>query len=366
MKKEFVFLLLWLWGADSMEAQQVSLLSNKFRTDYVLERQEMSASQFCIQDNEGVWSLENVESLGEPFPVSFALKDDSLMQIERGGRTLFHQQQNGLEIIGVEDNQTIITYDMPEKWLHHPIALGDSVCGFFNGTGKYCDRIFLRRFGTYWTKADAEGKLVLPTGDTLKNVIRLHTERYVSTITAPIDTIAYKIPSFNTDSIINNMAKDTCQIKESIYRWYTDNNHCPVLEVKITQQQERIFKREVFYFAHDFQNQIIQDDMADKSMQSIYKDLTSLNSEDKKPGILYHITKEKGNARVTIRYDLYQPMKIKLILADLRGYVFQQLEDDNAAGSGYSMSLNTSGLRKGQYIIYIIAGNKKYIEKFNI
>lgn len=58
MKKEFVFLLLWLWGADSMEAQQVSLLSNKFRTDYVLERQEMFASQFCIQDNEGVWSLE--------------------------------------------------------------------------------------------------------------------------------------------------------------------------------------------------------------------------------------------------------------------------------------------------------------------
>jgi hypothetical protein len=83
-----------------------------------------------------------------------------------------------------------------------------------------------------------------------------------------------------------------------------------VLEVKITQQQERIFKREVFYFAHDFQNQIIQDDMADKSMQSIYKDLTSLNSEDKKPGILYHITKEKGNARVTIRYDLYRRTRI--------------------------------------------------------
>jgi hypothetical protein len=42
--------------------------------------------------------------------------------------------------------------------------------------------LITRRYGTYKTKADAAGKIVLPQGDTLRNVLRLHTERYVGTI----------------------------------------------------------------------------------------------------------------------------------------------------------------------------------------
>ena len=69
---------------------------------------------------------------------------------------------------------------------------------------------------------------------------------------------------------------------------------------------------------------------------------------------------------MNINYDLDIPMRVKVVLADIRGYVFQQLEEEHEAGYGYNLSLNTNGLRKGQYIIYINGGNNKYIEKFKL
>ena len=362
MKKGFVILLLWLWGFVGMEAQQISLLCNKFCANDVLERREMSATQFSIQAADGVWSLENVEPLGKPFPVATALVDDSLMYIERGTRTLF-LQKNGLDLIGTEDNQTIITYDMPEKWLLYPMAYGDSICGYFNGTGRYCDCLFLRRFGTYWTKADATGNLVLPGGDTLKNVVRLHTERYVSSIATPIDTILHKIPVFTVDSIIKNMARDTCQIRESIYRWYAGNYRIPVLEAVIKCYGKNMKKQEVFYCSYGVQEQMMLNEMTENRKQG--PDNTK-GGIKKGQGIHYHIDSDGERGRVDIHYDLDKPMRVKVILADTRGYVFQQLEEEHEAGFGYTMNLNTNDLRKGQYIIYINAGHKKNIEKINI
>ena len=76
----------------------------------------------------------------------------------------------------------------------------------------------MRRYGTYKTKVDALGKLVLPQGDTLRNVIRLHTERYVGTITVPIDTMLSRIPAFTVDSIVQHLAPDTAKVREDEYR----------------------------------------------------------------------------------------------------------------------------------------------------
>ena len=362
MKKVFVLLLLCLLGSVNLKAQQASLLCNKFYANDLLERQKMSASEFNIQDADGVWSLENVSPLGKTFPVTIAHVDDSLMYIERGNRTLFHQLPKGQDLIGTEDNQTIITYDMPEKWLLYPMAYGDSISGYFSGTGKYCDSFFLRRFGTYWTKADAKGCLVLPSGDTLKNVIRLHTERYVSNISTSIDTLRHKIPTFTVDSIIKNMARDTSQIKESIYRWYAGSYRIPVLEAVIKYYGKKVTEQEVFYCSYGVQEQVMLDKMREGKKQVP----DNANPDKNSPGIHYHIIRDEGNGHVNINYDLDIPMRVKVVLADIRGYVFQQLEEEHEAGYGYNLSLNTNGLRKGQYIIYINGGNNKYIEKFKL
>ena len=130
------------------------------------------------------------------------MQEDTLRGLEMNQRSYLQESSNQIDMIGSENFMEQMNYEMPETWLRFPMQKGDSVSGYFDGAGPYCERFFLRRFGTYMTKADATGKIVLPQGDTLRNVIRLHTERYVGTIALPIDTMRYKIPVFTVDSIV--------------------------------------------------------------------------------------------------------------------------------------------------------------------
>lgn len=231
MKKEVLSMIL-LIVCLTIHGQQVNQTQNRFRGDDAMERKQVQTNVFDLQYKDMVWSMEDMELSSKTFKTEYTTAGDTLTGMERGNHTYFQQTDKAISIIGSENVQTLISYDMPEIWLQFPMQQSDSVCGYFNGTGKYCDRLFMRRFGTYLTKADAKGKIVLPSGDTLHHVLRLHTERYVSTITAPIDTMKREIPAFTVDSIIHRMATDTMMVKEDIYRWYADGYRYPVLEAK--------------------------------------------------------------------------------------------------------------------------------------
>lgn len=214
----------------TISGQQISQSNNRYRGNDALEKKQVTVIGFDLNSNNSVWSLEDAELSKATYQAEYTAETDTLMAVERGSRTYYHQDRSAVSIIGSENVQELISYDMPETWLRFPMHVGDSVCGYFNGTGKYCDKLFMRRFGTYKTKADAIGKMVLSGGDTLSDVTRLHTERYVGTVMAPIDTMECRIPAFTTDSIIKHLAADTIQFREDVYRWYAEGYRYPVLE----------------------------------------------------------------------------------------------------------------------------------------
>ena len=177
----------------TISGQQVSQSNNRYRGNDALEKKLVMLKGFDLSSKKSVWNLEDAELSKATYQAEYTTETDTLMAVERGSRTYYRQDRDVVSIIGSENVQELVSYDMPEKWLQFPMLTGDSVCGYFNGTGKYCDKLFMRRFGTYKTKADAAGKIVLPDGDTLSNVTRLHTERYVGTVMAPIDTMECRI-----------------------------------------------------------------------------------------------------------------------------------------------------------------------------
>lgn len=99
--------------------------------------------------------------------------------------------------------------------------------------------MFMRCFGAYMTKADSVGKLILPKGDTLRSVMRLHTERYVSAVYADKDTLRKKVPTFTVDSIVRHMAADSLMVREDLYRWYAAGYRYPILEAKVTTLKDK-------------------------------------------------------------------------------------------------------------------------------
>ena len=68
---------------------------------------------------------------------------------------------------------------------------------------------------------------------------------------------------------------------------------------------------------------------------------------------------------ITIDYQLDGPAKILTILASNQGYVYQRKEMKAPAGTGH-LDINTSGLRRGQYVIYLNVNGKSHVEKVNL
>ena len=357
----------------TISGQQISQSNNRYRGNDALEKRQVTVKGFSLDDTKGVWSLEDAELSKATSLAEYTTLTDTLMAEERGCRTYYRQDRGAVSIIGQESVQELVSYDMPETWLLFPMQRGDSVCGYFNGTGTYCERLFMRRFGTYMTKADATGKLVLPGGDTLRNVTRLHTERYVGMVLAPVDTMEHRIPAFTTDSIVSRLANDSARLREDVYRWYAEGYRYPVLEARTTTYCNRRLTEEMYFCPPEVQEQLV----LDEENKAVRARLLAEGDENGKDGgsaddglgrkggtdgFGYRFRQDDSSETVTVSYSSEQPVRVTALLANSQGYVYRRAE----RGDGSDITLSYSGLRPGQYILYINASGEQFAEKFNV
>ena len=374
--KKFFFIIIATAFCLSISGQQINQSNNRYRSYDVLEKKQVTVKEFDLNSNKGVWSLEDAELSEESYNAEYSTETDTLMAVERGDRTYYSQDRSTVDIIGSENFMELMSYDMPETWLRFPMQVGDSVCGYFNGSGPYCERFFMRRFGTYKTKADVAGTLVLPKGDSLRNVIRLHTERYVGTITVPIDTMEKKIPAFTVDSIISHLVPDTAKVREDIYRWYAEGYRYPILEAKSLSYCDSLLTEEMYYcppemqrmLAYDEENELVRTRLAEEERARWLATSPDENSNPKsrgKDGFTYDLSQDDGSGLVTIHYATNHDTQMTALVANGLGYVYRRADQPCAAGSGQT-TIDCSDLRRGQYIIYINVDGERYAEKINL
>ena len=77
----------------------------------------------------------------------------------------------------------------------------------------------------------------------------------------------------------------------------------------------------------------------------------------------YNIT--PSGQGVSIHYETEGPTKIMAILASNHGYVYQQIERIADTNTG-TIDINTNGLRRGHYVVYLNVNGKSYSEKISI
>ena len=375
--KKLLFVIIAMAVCTTMSGQQINQSDNRYRSYDVLEKKQVSVKGFDLNSKKCVWSLEDAELSEGTYKAEYSTETDTLMAVERGDRTYYSQDRSSVSIIGSENFMERISYDMPETWLRFPMQLGDSVCGYFNGSGPYCERFFMRRFGTYKTKADVAGTLVLPKGDSLRNVIRLHTDRYVGTVTVPIDTMEKKIPAFTVDSIISHLVPDTAKVREDIYRWYAEGYRYPILEAKSLSYCDSLLTEEMYYcppemqrmLAYDEENEQIRNRLAEEERarwlaSSPDYDTNNVQSRGK-DGFTYGLSQDDGSGLVTIHYATNHDTQMTALVANGLGYVYRRADQPCAAGSGQT-TIDCSDLRRGQYIIYINVDGERYAEKINL
>lgn len=360
--KQLLLLMISLSISQTISGQQINQSSNHYRNGDMLEKKQVSVEGFDLNGKNGVWSLEDAEISKKSYIAEYTANADSMMMLERGNRTYFHLGNGSVSIIGSENAQELISYDMPETWLKFPMQKGDSISGYFNGTGRYCDHLFMRRFGTYKTKADAVGKLVLPKSDTLRNVIRLHTERYVGTIVTPIDTIKTDIPVFTVDSIVTHLIPDTAKVREDICRWYAVGYRYPILEATTLSYGNTTLSQEIYYFAPETQEQLALDEenkrirKQTEEQQNSCSQGTNGSETPQSPISISDVAVHGQTARVT--FDLAEDADVKGLVCTISGMVLRQQSQHFEAGDNCQMELDCSGLRKGEYVLYLNANGR--------
>lgn len=350
--KKFIYIVLLFASCLTINGQQINQPTNHYRSGDVLEKKQVTFKGFSLNGSNGVWSMENADISKKTYQTEYTIENDTIMMLEQGCRTYDNIGNGAVSIIGSENAQEIINYDMPETWLKFPMHLGDSLSGYFNGTGKYCDHLFMRRFGTYLTKADAVGKLVLPSGDTLRNVIRLHTERYVGMIVTPVDTMRSEIPVFTVDSIIAHMIPDTAKIREDVYRWYANGYRYPVLEAKTICIGNEKLSEEIYYCPPEEQT-ALYDEENKQERERQKADEQRANSPDASRSPISRSDVTVNGQTVSVSFDLQEEATVKGLICTISGVVQHQQSQHFSAGTGRQLEFNCSNLRKGEYVLYL-------------
>lgn len=100
----------------SISGQQISQSNNRYRGNDALEKKQVTVKGFDLNSKNSVWSLEDAEFSKATCKAEYTMETDTLMAVERGNRSYYHQDRSTVSIIGSENVQELISYDMPETW----------------------------------------------------------------------------------------------------------------------------------------------------------------------------------------------------------------------------------------------------------
>lgn len=338
MMRNLLILYLFSLALSSM-AQELSFKQNSIVGKDSLQLKRVSLKEFNIKGDEEGWSLKDITLSKKGFKIKYADGKDTIVAREPRGRMAYWQTERGISIIGMEDHLVSLNYDQPEEWLRFPMSPKDTLSGEFSGSGLYCKQIPIQRHGIYTTATERIGKLELPDGEELKDVICLHTERQI------------------TDQTEN----EKMPMEQQHYRWYVKGYRYPIIEVVISSRAGQKFEEVALYCPLEEQEKL-DSDGENKAERTRAVD-EAITEYDDGSGFEYEINND-GNG-ISVDYRLQGPAKIVALLASNQGYVYQRRELSVPAGTGH-FDINTNGLRRGQYVVYLNVNGKDHAEKVNL
>lgn len=302
--------------------------------------------------------------------VNQKVNGDILCLYDSGSRYGLEIGKDGVLVTSCENRNLDITYDLPVKLLRFPMEYRDSLSGCFHGVGTYCDRWRTRVFGIWKLKADAMGRVFLPTGDTLR-AIRVHLRKRVSNKYYPLDSVHSTLAAFNVDSILHCQAIDTAVIVSDEYRWYARGYRYPILEYRSAYMESRPEEktRVAYICPPESQEELPLDDENARIREGDKKNGDAGNgkhangNEAGNDDFRYSFSQDDASKTVHVSYTSDTPVSVKVILANTMGIVYGT--ETRANGTSGEMTLCYGDIPRGQYIVHIKTGEKVHTEKFN-
>ena len=319
---------------------------NGFRDGDRVELQSLTGISISETEDGFVIDLSESEPVGAPVYKSFQKDSSHSFCVTGRGTERYLQEGNTLYYEGFEDKETCLRYTGKETWLSFPLTTGNTIAGNLAASGRYGGRLSFSIDGTYRTTMGKTGRLTLPDGRRLRQVLCLHTERDL--------TVA-----------------DSLYLRDVQSRYYAPGYRYPVVEDRTVSEARTgaILFCQTLYAPVESQELLPLDD----ENLRIRRQLAEAGDRDgDMPSspmsryISYTIHQDTSTQSVTIGYDLMESGKGQFILANSKGMAFCTRTFRQVAGKGYSMTLSYAGLPSDVYLLYICVNGERTIEKLNL
>jgi hypothetical protein len=200
-----------------------------------------------------------------------------------------------LETVGYENPVNKVEYSMPLLKDIYPLNYGDSCEQDYELQGVYSQRTQFSSKGKISITADAYGMIILPSGDTIKHVLR------VKTIQSIIDTVSDTVKTSNVEN----------------YRWFASGLRYPVFEViKLSNadsdDEESIFET-AFFFPPPQDEFFATPDTANQNLQAELQRQDSMRQQQQQPlnpweGMYYNLSPNPVSDHVL--FEIYLPRPV--------------------------------------------------------
>lgn len=381
MKRQF--LLLFVVTPMYLSAQpMLSKIDNTPRPTDRLIKQQVDYLEPGDSGLNIVWDFSQLNPVNDKYELkyeSYSEESDTIMGKEH--QTMYYYRLTGdtLHLLGYENPTTLITYNKPEVRLVYPLPYKRAITEYFEGAGNYSDCLSIRLQGISTVTNDAVGKIVLPGGDTLQHVIRVHTSKKMVEQMYPIlpfrlkhDTVPYIL---NKDSIDFHLSKDSIRLEIDTWCWYAEGYRYPVFE-SIQSVAYRFneahshFNTSFYYPPHeqyyglrsDPDNQQKRDVQDEKQYQVEESSKNNLRKyHDEIIQYAYHMDSD-GN--IHLNYKILEDAVITISLFDLQGRQLANPRTKTCPAGEFNEILPLNQLPSGEYLLRLTVGEKVYGEIF--
>ena len=357
---------------------QVTFERNGYRPGDKIVRQQLSGMPTETTGESMEWDLRGLDVVAESHLQYAGKNEDSLSNIialENGNRQSFLLSQKGLTHESTENYTSRMHYDLKEKTLIFPMSCGDSISGLFSGYGYYCDKVFIREFGNYTTKIDGSGKIFLPDGTTLANVLRLTSERSFTIRSYSLDSIREIygdcIPVYTNDSILFYLKEANGLLHSERRYWYASGYRYPVLETySLRKGEDNVLQEATWYTSPETQLLLGNDEenVRIRNYDALMKQSENgdnTNGEHEGNPFSYVLQNNEGSQTILITLSLSCQSEVLVTLADVMGVIYKKQVHTCKNAGKLEITLDYRGLKRGKYVIYINVNGKYAAEKFS-
>ena len=338
---------------------------NLFQVGDSVSKQKVDYVNAGDGGNDAVWDFSNLETTGAYYIKYDTLSSNLFVGYDAQKRYFFQAYKDSLMFLGFETPLLRMDYQKSQLMLPFPLQMEQTFHSSYKGEGRYCGTDFERSFGTVCITADGYGTIILSEQDTLPNTLRIYT----------VNTEAIRL---NADSCLND-SDNLKQVITEHYQWYARGYRYPVFETITSSSYDNMNHVATQQYAYRCPPEI-QNELSDLMNEGIREeDMAAGNGNGTSNG---HSTHEESNPngssggfsydvqhydnQAIIIYDLEQDSHVHVMVVDVMGMIHYDEQQCNGAGTGYTMNFDCSGLRHGQYIIYINVNGIIYSTKIQV